>query len=178
MYPKICGFVPATNFQVKGQQKKPVTPYILYSSEIRRTIAEQNKTSSFGEISRIVGEKVSHQALRSKLICSFLPVPFSLSCSTAFSLFAATPPAYSSPLLTLVCGASCDQRPKSRTRNGYQIFSSEVWVRVKGEVKSGNFAEVSREIGNQVMRWRTNCYIVVSWKVHLSLICRAVFVSS
>jgi len=26
-----------------------------------------------------------------------------------------------------------------------------VWVRVKGEVKSGNFAEVSREIGNQ---WR------------------------
>ena len=139
---------PATNFQVKGQQKKPVTPYILYSSEIRRTIAEQNKTSSFGEISRIVGEKVSHQALRSKLICLFLPVPLlSLSCFTAFSLFAATP-----PLLTLVCGASCDQRPKSRTRNGYQIFSSEVWVRVKGEVKSGNFAEVSREIGNQVMR--------------------------
>ena len=46
-------------FQVKGQQKKPVTPYILYSSEIRRTIAEQNKASSFGDISRIVGEKVS-----------------------------------------------------------------------------------------------------------------------
>lgn len=43
--------------KVKGQQKKPVTPYILFSSEIRRTIAEQNKTSSFGEISRIVGEK-------------------------------------------------------------------------------------------------------------------------
>ena len=94
---------PATNFKVKGQQKKPVTPYILYSSEIRRTIAEQNKTSSFGEISRIVGEKVSHQALRSKLICSFLPVPFSLSCSTAFSLFAATPPAYSSTNPGLRC---------------------------------------------------------------------------
>ena len=142
---------PATNFQVKGQQKKPVTPYILYSSEIRRTIAEQNKTSSFGEISRIVGEKVSHQALRSKLICLFLPVPFSLYfASLLFRCLRLL--LLRTPLLTLVCGASCDQRPKSRTRNGYQIFSSEVWVRVKGEVKSGNFAEVSREIGNQVMR--------------------------
>ena len=38
--------------------KKNVTPYILYSSEIRKVITEQNKNCSFGEISRIVGDKV------------------------------------------------------------------------------------------------------------------------
>jgi hypothetical protein len=43
------------------------------------------------------------------------------------------------------------QKPKSRPRSGYQIFSSQVWVKVKTEMTSGNFAEVSREIGNQVL---------------------------
>jgi len=40
---------------------------------------------------------------------------------------------------------------KSRLRTGYQIFSSQIWLRVKSEMTSGNFADISREIGNQ---WR------------------------
>ena len=44
--------------QVKGPTKKNVTPYILFSSEVRKIIAEQNKSCSFGEISRLVGDKV------------------------------------------------------------------------------------------------------------------------
>ena len=123
-----------------------MTPYILYSSEIRRTIAEQNKTSSFGEISRIVGEKVSFLLRQSYLTSFFLSLPLSLSL--AILLFVCVV-FYE---ISLESSVIRDQRPRSRTRNGYQIFSSEVWVRVKGEVKSGNFAEVSREIGNQVMR--------------------------
>merc|ERR1719219_1605326 len=39
-----------------------------------------------------------------------------------------------------------------RIRTGYQIFSSQIWLRVKSEMASGNFAEISREIGNQ---WRS-----------------------
>jgi protein polybromo-1 len=39
--------------------KKLVTGYILYSSEVRRGITEKNSTSSFGEISRMVGQEVS-----------------------------------------------------------------------------------------------------------------------
>jgi hypothetical protein len=35
-----------------------VTPYILFASEIRKSVTEQNKSSSFGDISRIVGDKV------------------------------------------------------------------------------------------------------------------------
>ena len=46
-------------FQVKGPAKKNVTPYILFSSEVRKIIAEQHKSSSFGEISRMVGDKVN-----------------------------------------------------------------------------------------------------------------------
>merc|ERR1712008_116047 len=40
---------------------------------------------------------------------------------------------------------------KSRLRTGYQIFSSQIWLRVKSEMTGGNFADISREIGNQ---WR------------------------
>ncbi len=48
-------------FQVKkeGGQKKNVTPYILYASEIRKSVAGANKNRSFGEISRIVGDQVN-----------------------------------------------------------------------------------------------------------------------
>jgi hypothetical protein len=35
-----------------------MTPYILYSATIRRVIADAHKTSSFGEISRLVADKV------------------------------------------------------------------------------------------------------------------------
>ncbi|CAG0881534.1 unnamed protein product [Darwinula stevensoni] len=41
--------------QPKQPQRKQVTGYIIYSSEIRRSVAEKYPTSSFGEISRIVG---------------------------------------------------------------------------------------------------------------------------
>merc|ERR1719411_2043462 len=44
------------------------------------------------------------------------------------------------------------QLNKGRLRTGYQIFSSQIWLRVKSEMASGNFAEISREIGNQ---WRS-----------------------
>ena len=49
------------SFQVKGPSKKSVTPYILYSSETRKVVSEQHKNFSFGEISRIVGDKVIEQ---------------------------------------------------------------------------------------------------------------------
>ena len=35
-------------------------------------------------------------------------------------------------------------------RNGYQIFSSQVWLSVKTQMNSTNFAEISREVGYQV----------------------------
>lgn len=56
--------------------KKLVTGYILYSSEVRRGITEKNPNSSFGEISRMVGqewkklpksEKVKYEERASKM---------------------------------------------------------------------------------------------------------------
>jgi protein polybromo-1 len=38
--------------------KKLVTGYILYSSEVRRGITDKNSNSTFGEISRMVGQEV------------------------------------------------------------------------------------------------------------------------
>ena len=38
---------------------KSVTPYIVFASEIRKSIVEVNKNRSFGEISRLVGDKVN-----------------------------------------------------------------------------------------------------------------------
>jgi len=35
-----------------------VTGYILYSSDVRRSVAANHPESSFGEISRIVGNEV------------------------------------------------------------------------------------------------------------------------
>lgn len=60
--PSVCSTdspVPSTpaNKKVKTGAKKPVTPYILFASEIRRSVTVQNKECSFGEISRIVGDK-------------------------------------------------------------------------------------------------------------------------
>ena len=50
-------------FQVKTG-KKCVTPYILFSAETRRIITDTNKGCSFGEISRIVGDKVRCYTLK------------------------------------------------------------------------------------------------------------------
>ena len=45
----------------------------------------------------------------------------------------------------------CKQKVRSRPRCGYQVFSSQLWIKVKGEMGAGvGFAEISREIGNQV----------------------------
>ena len=50
--------------------------------------------------------------------------------------------------------ASLVQKVKSRPRCGYQVFSSQLWVKVKTEMGAGvGFAEISREIGNQVIGW-------------------------
>ena len=46
---------PSAKKTTKTPGKKIVTGYILYSSEVRKFVAEKNPTSSFGEISRIVG---------------------------------------------------------------------------------------------------------------------------
>ncbi|XP_021953815.1 protein polybromo-1 isoform X3 [Folsomia candida] len=46
-----------TKKQSNKTGKKLVTGYILYSSEVRRGITERNSTSSFGEISRMVGQE-------------------------------------------------------------------------------------------------------------------------
>ncbi|XP_059081440.1 protein polybromo-1-like isoform X3 [Tigriopus californicus] len=43
--------------------------------------------------------------------------------------------------------ASTKKKAKLQKRNGYQIFSSQLWVRVKAEM--GSFADTSREIGVQ-----------------------------
>lgn len=118
-----------------------VTPYILFSSEMRRTITDQNKNRSFGDISRIVGDKVQR----------LIPPPLMLFFSLFFFplLLSAPPPPL--PLLPLHSPCPHLKRAKSRPRSGYQIFSSQVWVRVKSEMPAGaSFAELSREVGNQV----------------------------
>jgi len=43
--------------KVKRGGNKNVTPYIIYASEIRKAVTDQNKNCSFGEISKIVGDK-------------------------------------------------------------------------------------------------------------------------
>lgn len=40
------------------EKKKLVTGYILYSSEVRKSVAEKNPDKGFGEISRMVGTDV------------------------------------------------------------------------------------------------------------------------
>ncbi|XP_013138008.1 PREDICTED: protein polybromo-1 [Papilio polytes] len=48
---------PATSKKKKEQKQKIVTGYILYSSEVRKAIVANNPESTFGEISRIVGNE-------------------------------------------------------------------------------------------------------------------------
>lgn len=45
--------------KAKTPGKKLVTGYILYSSEVRKSVAEKNPDKGFGEISRMVGTDVS-----------------------------------------------------------------------------------------------------------------------
>ncbi|XP_072934610.1 protein polybromo-1 [Epargyreus clarus] len=48
---------PASSKKKKEQKQKIVTGYILYSSEVRKAIIANNPESTFGEISRIVGNE-------------------------------------------------------------------------------------------------------------------------
>ncbi|CAG9569241.1 unnamed protein product [Danaus chrysippus] len=48
---------PASSKKKKEQKQKIVTGYILYSSEVRKAIVANNPESTFGEISRIVGNE-------------------------------------------------------------------------------------------------------------------------
>ena len=52
----VCFFYPF--FQVKRGGNKNITPYILFASEIRKLVTDENKGASFGEISKLVGDKV------------------------------------------------------------------------------------------------------------------------
>jgi len=52
----------------KTPGKKLVTGYILYSSEVRKSVAERNPSSSFGEISRLVGTDWRKKTAREKLV--------------------------------------------------------------------------------------------------------------
>ena len=51
------------SFFLNQGPKKPRQPsgYIVFAGEYRKTVQEQNPDSSFGEISKIVGTKVSRQ---------------------------------------------------------------------------------------------------------------------
>ena len=113
-------------FQVKRGGNKNVTPYIIFASQIRKKVSDDNKGATFGEISKIVGDQVSFMSkIFKRIFCTF-----------SFQLL------------------KTNQVPtKGRVRTGYQIFSSQIWLRVKSEMASGNFAEISREIGNQVNQY-------------------------
>lgn len=55
--------------------KRQISGYIVYSGEIRKTIQNENPECSFGEISRIVGLKVTDAApgLRLYVVeCTFI----------------------------------------------------------------------------------------------------------
>ncbi|XP_046750131.1 protein polybromo-1 isoform X6 [Diprion similis] len=55
---QVKAVIPATaHFEMKATGKKLVTGYILYSSKMRTQITQNNPESSFGEISRIVGNE-------------------------------------------------------------------------------------------------------------------------
>ena len=78
-------------FQVKRGGNKNVTPYIIYASEIRKAVTDQNKNCSFGEISKIVGDKVCIFGLRIEhfdFVCSNLKKDTKVVCApaTKFSL--------------------------------------------------------------------------------------------
>merc|ERR1711997_1049724 len=45
------------NKKVKRGGNKNVTPYIIFASEIRKKVTDENKSCSFGEISKLVGDK-------------------------------------------------------------------------------------------------------------------------
>ncbi len=63
-------------------RRSAITPYILFSSEVRRSVAAANRQCTFGQISRLVGDKVIEDPFRcstntsSSSPLSLLPPPF------------------------------------------------------------------------------------------------------
>ena len=47
------------SLQVKREGSKKVSGYLMFAAEARKIVAVENKGAPFGEISRLVGEKVS-----------------------------------------------------------------------------------------------------------------------
>ena len=58
-------------FQVKRGGNKNVTPYIIFASQIRKKVSDENKGATFGEISKIVGDSVSFMSKFLKFFCTF-----------------------------------------------------------------------------------------------------------
>jgi protein polybromo-1 len=46
--------------------KKLVTGYILYTSDVRKAVVQNNPDRSFGEVSRIVGNEVNYNQMHIK----------------------------------------------------------------------------------------------------------------
>merc|ERR1719445_1399208 len=57
---------PVTKIKKRGGNKN-VTPYIIFASEIRKIVTDENKGASFGEISKIVGEKWKQLTSKQKI---------------------------------------------------------------------------------------------------------------
>ena len=59
-------------FQVKRGGNKNVTPYIIFASQIRKKVSDDNKGATFGEISKIVGDQVSLMSkIFKRIFCTF-----------------------------------------------------------------------------------------------------------
>lgn len=51
---------PSSSRKKNPNHKKLVTGYILYTSDVRKAVVQNNPDRSFGEVSRIVGNEVSY----------------------------------------------------------------------------------------------------------------------
>ena len=51
---------PSSSRKKNPNHKKLVTGYILYTSDVRKAIVQNNPDRSFGEVSRIVGNEVNY----------------------------------------------------------------------------------------------------------------------
>ena len=58
-----CNDCVASLFQKSSSNRRQPSGYIVFAGEIRKSIQNENPESSFGDISRIVGMKVSFSAV-------------------------------------------------------------------------------------------------------------------
>lgn len=59
---------PSSSRKKNPHHKKLVTGYILYTSDVRKAVVQNNPDRSFGEVSRIVGNEVNYIKLLIVLI--------------------------------------------------------------------------------------------------------------